>query len=66
MEGLNTILMEALKVGGPVALLIVLGYFERKSILDRHYEAMKLYNEALEKHGDAIKELVIIIRERLK
>lgn len=63
---INALLMEALKAGGPVVLLIVLGYFERKSILDRHYKVMESFIGVVTQHGESLREVITLLRERLK
>lgn len=60
------IILEILKVGGPVALLIILGYVERKSMLDRHGAQLEKFIEVSQKNIETMKELVTLVREKLE
>lgn len=62
---MNELITELLKTGGPVALLIVLGFFERRALIDKHYRHMESFNMSLVRLTEVIKELATVVKERL-
>lgn len=60
------IILEIFKVGGPVALLIILGYIERKSMLDRHGSQQEKFIEVSQKNIETMRELITLVREKLE
>lgn len=63
---MEQIIVEVFKVGGPVALLIILGHLERKNMMDRHGTQLQLFIEISNKNVETMKELVTLVKEKLQ
>lgn len=62
---MEQMILESMKVGGPVALLIVLGYLERKSMLDRHAQQLERFIKVTQDNVDAMNRLVSLVKDEI-
>lgn len=62
---MEQLLLESLKIGGPVALLIILGFFERKAVLEKHSAILEEFIGIAQENTKALSTLTELIRNKL-